>query len=788
TILKTAKAVSATLGTDYANSLVTSLANLLNAYSVCIALRSKTDPTVITSVARYCEGALCPSVDYPLEGSPFSTVLQDRFYVCPSNLEDRFPTYELFKRERMESYIGVALLASDGSVLGMLHASWRQPIPNVNLVISVFQFFALRAGTEMERKLLQEHSLRQARLMEQSEQMGRIGGWEFNRLTDALYWTDETYRLHETSPQEYTPTIETALCFYAPESISLITEAVHLALTQGKPYDIELQIITAKGRRVWVHTQGRVQIDGGMVTRIYGTFQDITEQKRTEQAITSSQANLQTVLESLNDIILSVDKDYNLTTINTQAVQSIQNVFGVAPKPGDSLIKVTSAEHIAFWQRDYDLAFEGETFSVTRTTEVNGQPLTAEVHFNPIIMHGNVTGVVIRANDITERVRQQEEFVQSKKLEALGHLSGGIAHDFNNFLLVIMGYTELLKSHVETIPSAAKYIEQILRASGEANTLTTQLLSFARQQHITPQVLDLNQHLQLNTGSLIHLIGEHIEMVTEWVTSSVIVKMDASQINQLMMNLVINARDAMPNGGKLTISTHKAFSQALQTDVPSNLAPGEYCLLQVTDTGIGMSPETMARIFEPLFTTKAASKGTGFGLAICYGIVKQAGGTIHAESELGRGTTFSIYLPSCNEPISSVEPADANTRALKGDATILLVEDDVAVRDITASILLSRGYEVIIAQSPKDALAIARDNDTIDLLLTDVVMPQMNGQQVSEAVKALRPSIKVLFMSGYARDVFFSQGIQLESINLIQKPFTSNRLAQSIRETLDSPA
>ncbi|GDX41263.1 hypothetical protein LBMAG21_15550 [Armatimonadota bacterium] len=277
-------------------------------------------------------------------------------------------------------------------------------------------------------------------------------------------------------------------------------------------------------------------------------------------------------------------------------------------------------------------------------------------------------------------------------------------------------------------------------------------------------------------------------MVTEWVTSSVIVKMDASQVNQLMMNLVINARDAMPKGGKLTISTHKVFPQALQTDVPSNLAPGEYCLLQVTDTGIGMSPETMARIFEPLFTTKAASKGTGFGLAICYGIVKQAGGTIHAESELGRGTTFSIYLPSCNEPISSVEPADASTRALKGDATILLVEDDVAVRDITASILLSRGYEVIIAQSPKDALAIVRDNDTIDLLLTDVVMPQMNGKQVSEAVKALRPSIKVLFMSGYARDVFFSQGIQLESINLIQKPFTSNRLAQSIRETLESPA
>ena len=399
-----------------------------------------------------------------------------------------------------------------------------------------------------------------------------------------------------------------------------------------------------------------------------------------------------------------------------------------------------------------------------------------------------MAGAVVRANNITERVRRQEELAQSQKLEALGQLSGGVAHDFNNFLQVIMGYTELLRSYVETTPSAAKYLEQILRASGQANALTTQLLAFARQQHIAPKVFDLNQHLQLNANMLLHLVGEHIEVITRWDVPVTKVKMDPSQVNQMMMNLVINARDAMPKGGKLTISTCKISAPSPEMGTPAGLKQGDYCRLQIADTGVGMSSETMNRIFEPLFTTKPVGKGTGFGLAICYGIVKQAEGVIHAESELGRGSTFSIYLPSCDETLSHSETPEREANLHRSSATILLVEDDVAVRDITANILEAHGYRPLVAHSPRHAIEIARDNDAIDLLLTDVVMPQLNGKQVSDAVTALRPQIKVLFMSGYALDVFDSQEIQLGGLNLLQKPFSPNQLAQAIRETLDSPA
>ncbi len=788
TILKTAEAISATLGADYAHSLVASLAQLLNAYSVCIALFSADNPNIITSIARYTGGALRPSIVYFMEGSPFDAVLQKGFYVHPECLAEAYPSHEVVTQLNAESYIGVKLQASDGSTLGILHAAWQCPIPDVNLATSVFQFFAVRAGAEMERKQMEERLHQQARLLEQSERTARIGGWEFNLLTDTLFWTEETYRIHETDAKEYTPTPEAAIRFYTPEGVPLIIEAVHSAITQGKPYDLELQIVTAKGRRKWVRTQGRAQMDGGMVTKIYGAFQDITERQQGRQELLASQANLKAVLESLNDIVFSVDRDLNLITINTGAIEFIRNVFGTMPKPGDSLRELAPPEYISLWLEDYDRVFQGETFSVVRASDVSGQARIAEVHFNPIFTGGEVTGAVVRANNITERVRRQEELAQSQKLEALGQLSGGVAHDFNNFLQVIMGYTELLRSYVETTPSAAKYLEQILRASGQANALTTQLLAFARQQHIAPKVFDLNQHLQLNANMLLHLVGEHIEVITRWDVPVTKVKMDPSQVNQMMMNLVINARDAMPKGGKLTISTCKISAPSPEMGTPAGLKQGDYCRLQIADTGVGMSSETMNRIFEPLFTTKPVGKGTGFGLAICYGIVKQAEGVIHAESELGRGSTFSIYLPSCDETLSHSETPEREANLHRSSATILLVEDDVAVRDITANILEAHGYRPLVAHSPRHAIEIARDNDAIDLLLTDVVMPQLNGKQVSDAVTALRPQIKVLFMSGYALDVFDSQEIQLGGLNLLQKPFSPNQLAQAIRETLDSPA
>lgn len=786
-ILRAAKAVSSRLGADYANSLVASLSELLDAYSVCIALRSEADPSAITSVARFCEGGHCASVDYPLDGSPFPIALREGFYVCPRDLADSFPDYDLFKRERMESYIGVAIHASDGSVLGLLHASWRQPLPDVALATSVFRFFAVRAGAEMERKRVEERLLQQTRILELSSQTAQIGGWEFSPLAQTLYWTHETYRIHETSPAEYSPSVETAIRFYTPESAPIITEAVHLALTQSRPYDLELQIVTVKGNLRWVRTHGRVQMEGGMVLKLYGSFQDITEQKIAQQELHSSQANLSAVLESLNDVIFSVDKDLNLLTINTNGAEFMQRSFGTFARKGVPLHSLAPPEYGALWTEEYARALQGETITVMKDASANGQASMVEAHFNPIISHGEATGVVVRANDVTERVRRQERLAQSQKLEALGELAGGVAHDFNNFLLVIMGYADLLRGCVADAPAALKYIDYILRASSQANSLTTQLLSFARRQNVTPKVFNLNRHIQMNANMLLHLVGEQVEIVIERGDADMVVRMDSSQLNQLMMNLVINARDAMPRGGKLTISTRKVSIEA-EDEAHIGLGSGEHCVLQVADTGVGMSEETMRRIFEPLFTTKPLGKGTGFGLSICYSIAKQAGGFIHAESELGEGSVFSVYLPYCNEPLAESEAAEAEGKALSDGATILLVEDDPAVRDITAHILEARGYKALVARSPEEAVSIAKSDARIDMLLTDVVMPQMNGREVSAAVAALRPGIKTLYVSGYTQDVFDSQEIMIEEINLLPKPFTANQLVATIRETLEGVA
>ncbi len=785
-ILNAAKAVSASCGTDYAHALVTALGKLLGIDSTCIALRSETDPNAITSIARYFKGKLCPTVDYSLENSPFTKVLEEGFYICPHSLKQTFPKHPLFQQENFESYIGVALTASDGSVLGLLHAAWNEPIRNVNLVKSVFQFFAVRAGAEMERALMEERVRRQTRLMEQTEQAAHIGGWELNCITNNLYWTPETYHLHETTPQEYTPTVETAIRFYTPESIPLITQAVNLAITQSRPFDLELQLITAKGRRIWVRAKGCVQNEGGMVIRAYGSFQDITEEKLAQQALQQSQANLTAIIESTIDVIFSIDTNYRILTMNTETVSFFRDVFGATIQLGDVLADVLSNEIVETWIADLERGLQGESFSIVRTIEWSNMSMTVEVFFNPIFTNGEVAGLAVHAVDITERIRRQQEITQSQKLEALGKLAGGVAHDFNNYLLVIMGYTNLLEGVLEAIPEARKYTEQILRACEQAETLTYQMRSFARRQHISPTVFDLNQHIQTNSHMLLRLIGEHIELNTEWNTPSAPIKMDASQLNQVLMNLVINARDAMPQGGIITLSTHFVVFEDIQKDIPTPLTPGEYYLLQVTDTGTGMSKETIRRVFEPLFTTKGVGKGTGFGLSTCYGIIKQAGGMIYAESELGRGATFSIYLPVCKEPLTHPISKPEPLPVVQGGATILLVEDDVFVRDITATILKTQGYEVIIAETPVHAVEIAQSDAKIELLLTDVVMPQMNGRQVAEAVLALRPSIKVLFMSGYTQDVFSAQDISLEGIHLLPKPFTSSTLALTIQGILDT--
>lgn len=400
---------------------------------------------------------------------------------------------------------------------------------------------------------------------------------------------------------------------------------------------------------------------------------------------------------------------------------------------------------------------------------------------------GRVEHVVIVNRDITARRQLEGQFHQAQKMEAVGRLSGGIAHDFNNLLGVITGYSEVMQEQMELSHPLRICVDEVLGAARRAAELTRQLLVFSRQQVLEPRVLNLNVVVSDMEKMLCRMIGEDIELTTRLDPELGRVKADVSQIEQTIMNLAVNARDAMPQGGKLTIETSNqeidpAFAQGHSFPVRQ----GSYVLLSVTDTGVGMDSVTQSRIFEPFYTTKEKGKGTGLGLSTVYGVVKQSGGYIDVASEPGHGATFRVYLPSVEEPIETKPSAPSVSITIHADATILLVEDEVSLRKLTRKLLELGGYTVLEAKSVRDAVEIGQHySGTIHLLLTDVVMPGMNGPELARQLNAIRPEVKVLYMSGYTGQSFSGTGALESGSRFLQKPFTREGLAQKIRETLD---
>ena len=387
--------------------------------------------------------------------------------------------------------------------------------------------------------------------------------------------------------------------------------------------------------------------------------------------------------------------------------------------------------------------------------------------------------------EMKQRHDLESQLVQSQKMEAIGRLAGGVAHDFNNLLTVILGYNEMLREHAKEDPIALDFTLEVLQAAERASALTNQLLAFSRRQVAMPRVLDLNQVVQHIDKMLHRIIGEDVELQLKLAAGLSPVKADPSHIDQVIMNLAVNSRDAMPNGGSLTIETADVQLTEEYAGSPLGIAAGWYVMLAVSDTGTGMDELTKSRIFEPFFTTKEKGKGTGLGLSIVYGIVKQNGGEIQVYSEPGRGTAFKIYLPVALEAAEDRRTARGATQAVAATETILLVEDEHQVRNLTRAMLGRQGYRILDAGSAVEALTLARDTAVpIDLLLTDIVMPQMNGLELAKEIMAARPGIKVLFMSGYTDSAVVKQGILTAEMPFIKKPFTSASLHSKVREVL----
>jgi signal transduction histidine kinase/CheY-like chemotaxis protein len=392
----------------------------------------------------------------------------------------------------------------------------------------------------------------------------------------------------------------------------------------------------------------------------------------------------------------------------------------------------------------------------------------------------------IFAEDITERRELEAQFRQAQKMEAVGRLAGGVAHDFNNLLMVISGYTEVLLEQANASDSHYQGVLSIQQAADRATTLTRQLLAFSRKQLLELKVVDVNSIVEDMERLLRPLIGEDIELTTKLGSDGGHTRADAGQLEQVLMNLVVNAKDAMPDGGKITIQTSDVTVDELDRREHTFLEAGRYVLLSVTDTGYGMDEETKSRIFEPFFTTKDKGKGTGLGLSTVYGIVKQSGGYIVTQSEPGKGTSFRIYLPRVEEPGEHTEANRHSVQSVGGSETVLLVEDEESVRELVRHTLVTKGYRVLEADHGEAGLEVAANHSgPIDILITDVVMPGMGGRALAQQMLRTYPVMKVLFLSGYTEDAVI-QGVLDPGTAFLQKPFTLQALSRKVRDVLSS--
>ncbi|MGC1966093.1 MAG: PAS domain S-box protein [Candidatus Acidiferrales bacterium] len=509
------------------------------------------------------------------------------------------------------------------------------------------------------------------------------------------------------------------------------------------------------------------------------------ERKRAEEKIRESEARLRVLVEQLPAVLWTVGTDLRFTSALGAGLARL----GLKPNQivGVSLMDYFETNDQTFLPiAAHRRATKGE--AVTFHVEWKGGSYTC--HVEPLrTAEGELQGAICMALDITDRKQLEEQLRQAQKMEAVGRLAGGIAHDFNNLLMVIQGYADLMTERLAEGDPLRRNAEQIQTASQRATSLTRQLLAFSRKQMLAPKVLNVQSVVVDMEKILRRLIGEDIQLETSSVPDLGLIKADRSQIEQVIMNLAVNARDAMPEGGRLTIETANVELDKAAAHPPAVLSPGKYVMLAVTDNGCGMDAETQAHIFEPFFTTKEKGKGTGLGLATVYGIVKQSGGYVWVYTEPGRGTSFKVYLPRIeDEQTARGRDGKSDAQELpRGSETVLLVEDEKGVRELAREYLELTGYTVIAAEDGHTALELAAMHvGPIQLLMTDVVMPGISGRELAGRVKTIRPEIKVLFMSGYTDQAVVHHGILDTDAALLQKPFTMAALAAKLREILST--
>ena len=512
------------------------------------------------------------------------------------------------------------------------------------------------------------------------------------------------------------------------------------------------------------------------------------KQEKTAEELTSSHSLLQAVIEGTTDAVYVKDLQGHYLMINRAGARYLgMRAEEIAGKSDLELMTKETATPVI--EADRRILHSGQAETLEQRVEAGG---VARTFFTTKSVYrgadGKVAGVVGISREITERVKLEKKVQEARKLEAVGTLAGGVAHDFNNLITVIRGYCEMLFQRVEGDAESLQAVRQIDESASRAAFLTSQLLAFSRRQFIRPRVMNVNVVLQEMQPVLEALIGDKVRLEMRLDAGAGAVKADPHQIEQVVMNLAVNARDAMEGGGRLTIETATAMKEAHGQE-GSGGAPAEHVMVAVTDTGHGMNEETQARVFEPFFTTKGVGKGTGMGLATVYGIVQQNAGQITVQSEVGRGTAFKVFIPRVKEEPETPAPLGMPARPRGGRETILVLDDDNALRELASSVLAGSGYRILKAENAERALSVcAERGGAIDLVLTDVIMPGMNGKELAEKLHAEYPRLRFLFMSGYTGTAAMQHGPLGNKAGFLAKPFTAESLCGTVRRILDGRA
>ncbi len=670
-------------------------------------------------------------------------------------------------------------------------------------VASDLSFAIDHVEQEARRAEAEERLRRSERGLAAAQSLARLGSWEMDLATGKGAWSAEMYVLTGRNPADGPPDYAGFLDLVHPQDRLVVQTLMDRVIAEGRSDATEFRSHPDRGPLRFFVGHVSAHLDAaGRVAAVTGTTHDITERAMAERAALRGEAELAAIYDHTPLMMCVLNERHDVVRMNrTMAGAVAAGAHGrlgdllrcahAGPDPG-GCGSAADCGACAF-RRAVVAAFEtGATTKQAEITLPSGEcGRTRDLHL--LLSIAPVPGaeppkVLVCLEDVTERWQLQAQFLQAQKMEAVGQLAGGVAHDFNNMLAVIIGRVEMVLMRLDSSSPNWSDLQEVEQAATRSAELTRQLLAFARKQTARPQVLDLNDTVSGTLKMLRRLIGENIELTWSPGPAAWAVRIDPSQVDQVLANLAVNARDAIDGAGRLAIATETAVvTEAWSLDHP-DATPGEYVVLCVADTGCGMSPDVRAHVFEPFFTTKDVGKGTGLGLATVYGIVRQNGGFIDVTSAVGQGCTFRMYLPRFAGELAP-RGVEAAAPPPGGAETILVAEDEPSILRLAETILARLGYQVLAAGSADAALALAASHAApIDLLLSDVVMPNMNGRELAERLGAARPEMRTLFMSGYPADVIARSGVPGEHIRIVAKPFTIDALAREVREALDAPA